>query len=71
MKTPNLRLVHMRQVMSNRWQLEAAVGGYVLQNDIVLCSEVEAHDYAKRYISSFSDWIYLIVPLRDNKNLKD
>lgn len=58
MKQPNIKMI---QESTNRWRIESDTG-IVLTDDIIL-GKLEAEDYMKRYISSYSTWTYEIIPM--------
>ncbi len=54
--------VKMVQLTPHNWQIQNETGT-VLQTDITAHSEYEAREYVKRWVSSFSGWDFLLVPL--------
>lgn len=59
----------MVQLTPHKWQIESQ-NGAVIQTDITAHGQDEAKEYAKRYISSFSDWDFKIIPLIIENNTK-
>jgi hypothetical protein len=44
-----------------RWQLESSKG-HIIKNDIFLSTRLEAENYVKNYVSSFTNWDYEVIP---------
>jgi len=65
MKQPKLV---MKQQTPCRWQITTEKG-IVLKDDIMLGTFLEAEDYVKRYVSSFSNFIYEMKPIADKERV--
>lgn len=56
--------VLMIQTEPCTWRIESEAG-IILKDDIKVSIIYEAEDYVKRYVSSFTDWTYELIPLGD------
>lgn len=52
----------MIQSLQHKWRIESEQG-QILQEDLNMGSVDEAENYCRRYVSSFMDWSYEVVPL--------
>lgn len=59
----------MRIVETNRgrWQIENAKGDVIVY-DLMIGSKVSAERYIKNYVSSFMNYNYEVVPLKQEKS---
>lgn len=57
-----MAVIKMVQVSKHKWMLVTS-NDNVLQEDINVFSIFEAEDYVKRYISSFQNWNYVLIPM--------
>ena len=51
----------MIETSKNRWELQGPKGNTISDN-ISVNSRTEAEEWVKAYISSYSGWLYEIVP---------
>jgi hypothetical protein len=58
--------VQMIQISKSEWKI-VTYKGKVLQFDIHLHNLDAAEQYIKNYVSSFVDWTYEVVPLKEGK----
>lgn len=63
----NKTIVLMCQVMPARWEITTQ-NGTVLKRDINVGTNTDAYEYARAYVSSFSDWTFELVPLKKASN---
>lgn len=61
------RYLRMVQHNKNKWYITNA-NGTVLQDDINVGNEYEAEMFIKAYVSSYSNYRYLVVPKRGMKH---
>jgi hypothetical protein len=54
------KCVKMVQISNNRWNLMSPKGTIMVE-DILLYSPYEASEWAKKYISSWSDWSFKVI----------
>lgn len=66
MAKSSLITVRMEQVSQVNWRI-LAPKGYVLMDNITVASNSAAEEYAKDYISSFRNWVFELVPLKEKK----
>lgn len=59
----------MVQVMPSMWQI-VSQKGHIIQKSIIASSVSEATEYVAKYASSFNDWTFEVVLLKDNKRSK-
>ena len=60
-KDSNDSSVSIVQMTKFRWQLESSKG-HIIKNDIFLSTRLEAENYVKNYVSSFTNWDYEVIP---------
>lgn len=53
----------MVQLSKHKWRIETQ-NGTVIKDDVTVHSISEATEYIKRYISSYNDWDFNILPLK-------
>lgn len=63
-KVPTVQMV---QTGKHTWSIKSTSSGAIIQSNITIHNEYSANEYVKRYVSSFSDWTYEVVPLKDPK----
>lgn len=55
----------MRQTGTYKWEI-VSEKDVILQPDISLGSLYQAHDYISRWITSYTGWMYEVIPLLGN-----
>lgn len=58
--------VNMVQRSTCMWQI-VTDKGIILAEDICIGPIAEAEEYVKRYITSFQNWTYKMVPLKEGQ----
>lgn len=65
-----IKKVKMVQMTQCNWRIET-LSGSVMKADIMLGLQAEAEEYVRKYLTSFTDWSYEMVPLNNtNKGSK-
>ena len=63
----NDKCVSMIQTSQCNWHIKSPKG-HILMDNITVGTVHLAEDYVKRYISSFPDWTFKLIPLtKENK----
>lgn len=61
------KCVKMIQTSRQLWKMVSSKG-CVIKEDVMVYSEYEANEYVRKYISSFSGWSYVVLPIKGGKN---
>ena len=56
--------VLIKQVSKHKWRIETTKG-IVLVDELILDNPNQADEYARCYVSSFTGWMYEVVPLEE------
>lgn len=58
-----MTIVRMVQTSRYNWHIESPDGKVVMKSDLTFHNKSQAEDYIKRYVSSYPNWRYVLVPL--------
>lgn len=61
-----MRLLRIVETANGRWRIENSKGDVIL-DDLRLESVFRAEEYIRAYVSSFNNYNYEVVPLKERK----